>query len=366
MNIKKEYLRITAPNITGSKIKHTTKRISKSPFFQFGVLFAVLMLIMGLHQVGVIYAQTDVAFLMIYSIAAIGFCLLLGYSGLASLGTAGFIGVGTFLAYFAMKEWHLTFAPGLIIAAVAAIIIGGIIGFISLRIEGIYLAITTLAISEVIVLMLKAIKAETIKVNLNNDLFIFLGKIGVTAQVLNMVIYCIVALILCVLLIFVANLINSPTGRAMQAMKSSTSAAQAMGISLLKYRLLAFVIATLFATVAGYLYMMVTRAVVPTSETKFNLGFSLNILGAVVIGGAMSIWGVLAGVFFVFGLQPLVLVNIPFFQQNEAIIVLATGALMVIVVMFFPGGFAHIVLQLKISITKLINKWRVRRYGLEA
>jgi branched-chain amino acid transport system permease protein len=134
----------------------------------------------------------------------------------------------------------------------------------------------------------------------------------------------------------------------------------------MKYRLLAFVIATLFATVSGYLYMMITKNIVPTSETKFNLATSLNILGAVIIGGSMSIWGVLGGIFFVFGLQPLVLSNIPFFQQNEEFIVLLTGLLMIIVVMFFPGGFAHIVLQIRLSIMKALQKWRVRKYGTEA
>lgn len=362
MNVKNEYLNITAPNILGSKFKQTTKKISKTPYFQFGILFLFLMVIMWLHQEGWIYAQHEVAFIMIYSIAAIGFCLLLGYSGLASLGTAGFIGVGSYVAYYAMSQWKLTFAPGLLIAGIVAIVIGAIIGFISLRIEGIYLAITTLAISEVIILILRAIRNASISISFKTDL---LGvKLSVAEA--DILVYTTIAVILAVLLIFTANLINSPTGRAMQAMKSSTSAAQAMGISLMKYRLLAFIIATLFATLCGYLYMMITYSIIPTSETKFALGFSLNILGAVIIGGAMSLWGVLAGIFFVFGLQELVLNNIDFFQQNENFIVLLTGLLMIVVVMFFPGGFAHIALQIKLSVKRWLEKWRVRKYGLEA
>lgn len=362
MNIKKEYMSITAPDTRGSTLKQRLKKSSKSPYFQFGLLFIVLMVVMVLDQLDIIYAQTDIAFIMCYSIAAIGFCLLLGYSGLASLGTAGFIGVGCYVAYFAIGHMHATFAPGLIIAGIIAILLGVVIGFISLRIEGIYLAITTLAISEVIVLMLKAIESASISFKAG-DIFAFLKLDYKSTEI---AIYTIVAFILAMLLIFTANLIKSPTGRAMQAMKSSTSAAQAMGISLMKYRLLAFVIATLFATICGFLYMTIIRSVIPTSETKFTLATSLNILGAVVIGGAMSLWGVLFGIFFVFGLQPLFLTNIEFFQQNEAIIVLVTGVLMVVVVMFFPGGFAHILLQLKLQIKKWLQKWRVRKYGLEA
>lgn len=362
MNIRKEYLKITAPNISGSTLKQKTKKLSKSPYFQFGILFAILIAIMVLDQLDLIYAQLSVAYLMCYSIAAIGFCLLLGYSGLASLGTAGFIGVGTYMCHYAIKIWGVTFLPGLLITGIVAIAIGCIIGFISLRIEGIYLAITTLAISEVIVLILKALEGAKIDIKFN-QMFMFLQFDYMTSEV---AVYVIIAIILSMLLIFTANLINSPTGRAMQAMKSSTSAAQAMGISLMKYRLLAFVISTLFATVSGFLYMMLTKNIVPTSETKFMLSTSLNVLGAVIIGGAMSIWGVLAGVFFVYGLQPLVLSNIPFFQQNEEFIVLLTGVLMVVVVMFFPGGFAHIVLQIKLAIIKGLQKWRVRKYGTEA
>lgn len=362
MNVRKEYLKITAPNISGSTFKHNAKKISKSPYFQFGILFAIVMAIMILDQLDLIYAQTSVAYLMCYAIAAIGFCLLLGYSGLASLGTAGFIGVGTYMCHYTIKMWGITFLPGLLITGIIAIAIGCIIGFISLRIEGIYLAITTLAISEVIILILRAIEAAKIDIKFD-QMFMFLQLDYFNSEI---AVYTIVAVILAMLLIFTANLINSPTGRAMQAMKSSTSAAQAMGISLMKYRLLAFVIATLFATVSGYLYMMITKNIVPTSETKFNLATSLNILGAVIIGGSMSIWGVLGGIFFVFGLQPLVLSNIPFFQQNEEFIVLLTGLLMIIVVMFFPGGFAHIVLQIRFSINKALQKWRVRKYGTEA
>jgi branched-chain amino acid transport system permease protein len=152
----------------------------------------------------------------------------------------------------------------------------------------------------------------------------------------------------------------------MQAMKSSTSAAQAMGISLMKYRLFAFVIATLFATISGFFYMIYIKNVEFSQTTLTSLSTSLNILGAVIIGGAKSLWGTLFGAFIVFGLQQIVLVEIPFFAQNPDISVLFTGALMIIICMFFPGGFAEIMLRLKIVITSGLKKWRVRKYGIEA
>ena len=139
------------------------------------------------------------------------------------------------------------------------------------------------------------------------------------------------------------NLINSPTGRAMLAMKNSTSAAQAMGISLMKFRLLSFVISVIFAAVGGVLYMLFIRTITTSTSTLLTLTTSLNILGAVIIGGAKSLWGTTFGVFIIYGLQSMFLSNIPFFRENPAFITMVTGVLIIVVVMFFPGGFAQIV-----------------------
>lgn len=68
---------------------------------------------------------------------------------------------------------------------------------------------------------------------------------------------------------------------------------------------------------------------------------SLNILGAVVIGGAKSLWGTTFGVFIIYGLQSTLLSKIPFFVENPAFITMITGLLIILIVMFFPGGIAQ-------------------------
>ena len=113
--------------------------------------------------------------------------------------------------------------------------------------------------------------------------------------------------------------------------------------------------------------LKVNNCVIEFSQTTLtSLATSLNILGAVIIGGAKSLWGTLFGTFIVFGLQQIILVEIPFFQENPDISVLFTGALMIVICMFFPGGFVEIVLRIRIAIMTTINKRRVRKYGLEA
>lgn len=362
LDLAREYRNIANPHkaFKETSFSITFKRVMSNPWGQFGLLGVILCVINLLRMAGVVPSSIadSIATVAIYSIASIGFCLLLGYSGLASLGTAGFVGIGIFMAYFGITEWGVTFVPALLIAAAVSILLGFVIGFISLRIEGIYLAILTLALSEVIVQVLKNLKASPsvnpfAPMNLDSSIDAFL-------------MYFIIIIILVVFLVITANLIKSPTGRAMLAMKNSTSAAQAMGISLLKYRLFAFVISTVFAGVAGFLYMCTVNVVTTATSTVLMLAFSLNILGAVIVGGAKSLWGTLVGCFFVFGFQLIVLNQIQVFSENPTIMTLIIGVLMIVIVMFYPGGLAQVAWNIKFLIKKGVAKHRLKVYGIEA
>ncbi|MCI9366698.1 MAG: branched-chain amino acid ABC transporter permease [Oscillospiraceae bacterium] len=332
------------------KKKNPVLDVLRSPLGQLLVFVIILSAIQFLNLQGVISSSfvQAVGNTLIYSIVAIGFCLLLGYSGLATLGTGGFIGIGTYLAYYIIQEYELPFAAALVLTIAAAVVIGAVVGFISLRIEGIYLAILTLGLSEIIRNLLMVIKS-TIKIDVDH-VRLFGTKISPTG------VYFLILAVFTVLMWLLFNLIDSPTGRAMLAMKNSTSAAQAMGISLMKFRLMSFVISVIFAAVGGLLYMLFIRTITTSTSTLLTLTTSLNILGAVIIGGAKSLWGTTFGVFIIYGLQSMFLSNIPFFRENPAFITMVTGVLIILVVMFFPGGFAQIVSQLWAGAKKRLAK----------
>ena len=159
------------------------------------------------------------------------------------------------------------------------------------------------------------------------------------------------------------NLMNSPTGRAMLAMKNSTSAAQAFGISLMKYRLLAFTISIIYASVAGVLYMLYVRYECNSMGSLFTLTTSLNILGAVIIGGTKSIWGTIGGTFIIYGIEAMFLQDIEFFRTNSTLIILFSGLLIILVTMFYPGGLAQLVLEIKYKLKSMIKKLKEDKYG---
>ncbi|MCL2007878.1 MAG: branched-chain amino acid ABC transporter ATP-binding protein/permease, partial [Treponema sp.] len=226
----------------------------------------------------------------------------------------------------------------MIIVLAVSVGLGTIVGFISIRIQGLFLAIVTLGLSEV----LGQVFLNAGWTGGPNGMRT--GYIRLLPNLLNIrsnltMLYSIVIVMMVLLMILTYNLITSPTGRAMLAMKNSTSAAQAMGISILRYRLFAFIIATAFAGVAGSLHMLYGQY---TDPNQWQIMFSLNILAACLVGGAKSIWGVLIGVLVIFGLQPLFFQDFAFLRNNSWIMTVISGVLIILVVMFYPGGLAQL------------------------
>ena len=343
-----------------AQVSAILRKLQHHPVTSFAVFALVLALMQTLSQAGLVSSSfvTAVGSTVIFVIIGLGFCLLLGYSALASLGTAGFIGIGAYCAYYCLAEWGLTIGIALVMAVGLALVIGVIVGYISLRIEGIYLAIVTLGVAEILKEVLSAI-CDTIKLKGSQILLFGMDSLKLKTEY---IFYGMVA-ILFLLMLVTQNLMNSPTGRAMLAMKNSTSAAQAFGISLLKYRLMAFIISIVYASVAGLLYMLYIRYVSNSSSTLFSLSTSLNILGAVIIGGTKSIWGTVGGTFIIYGIDKMFLQDIAFFRENPTLITLFCGVLVVLVVMFYPGGLAQLVMEIRYKLKLQNQKRREARYG---
>ena len=121
-----------------------------------------------------------------------------------------------------------------------------------------------------------------------------------------------------------------------------------MGISLLKYRLTAFILATLFATVGGIMYAMYFQTV-PT--TSWTLDLSLFIIAMVVVGGFKSIYGTFLGAFIIHGIPNLILKDL-----LGDISYIFSGVLIIVVIIFYPNGFVYIWVDIKKGYYKLKRK----------
>lgn len=292
-----------------------------------------------------------IALLLIYTIAALGLNLLLGFSGLISLGTAAFVGFGAYGIVFFSNTFGLTFIGATLVTLLIAAIIGGLIGLFSLKVEGIYLAIATLFVAEIFVQIFKQVKWFSGGFSGQRFHYPHFNLIFGTFEIDRNVTYILLVFMMIATMIIIYNIVHSRSGRALMAMSRSEHAAQAMGISLLKYRLLAFIAATLFATLAGVLYVSYFNNVEPTF---WNLNLSLLIIAMVVVGGFKSIFGTFIGAFIIYGLPTLWLKDL--FSGIQGFHYIFSGILIIVVIMFYPNGAVFIWYDAK----KLYHKIKLR------
>lgn len=234
----------------------------------------------------------------IYMSAALGLSLINGFTGQFSLGIAGFMAIGAYSASLltlpvATKEmtffiypliWpfnsiELPFIFGLIFAAIMTAIFSFLIGFPVLRLRGDYLAIATLGFSEVI------------RVVSTNTLSITNGALGLRGIPPHTNLWWSFGFAAFALFI-IWRLVNSSYGRALKAIRDDETAAEAMGIGLFKHKLMAFVIGSTLAGVAGAFLAHLLTAIDPA---MFRFFLTFNVLLMIVLGGMGSITGAILG-----------------------------------------------------------------------
>lgn len=319
-------------------------------YLLFGLILLLLPLLVEIKLLKYSYLTT-IASILIYSIVALGLNLLVGYSGLVSLGTAGFMGLGTYLAAFFTADLGLPFELSLLISVAVPMLIGVATGLVSLRIEGYYLAIATLAISEI----LRKVFVE-FSIITNG----FSGKQGVYPKLLGIfelnrnTTFILIVVFLVAIMIITYNLINSYTGRALSTMRGSEPAAQAMGINIYRYRLLSFAVAVGYAALGGVLYMHFIKYTYPNA---WSLTLSLNILAVIIIGGVRSIPGTILGSFIVFGVPDLIFKRLPLLGEIDGAAYIFNGIMIIIVILFYPVGLIHI----KDNIKNFFGKFKKRK-----
>lgn len=324
----------------------TKKNILKNPQLQF-ILFGVLLgLIPLLAKAGILKNNhvTIVGGTLIYAIAALGLNILLGYSGLISLGTAGFMGLASYISAYITVNMELPFEVAVLAAIIIPTIIGILVGLVSLKIEGLYLAIATLAVSEI---LRKTFEEFDVFTNGFSGKPASFPLLFGTIQLDRTTTYYLIVLVLTIIMLITYNMINGQLGRALNAMRGSEPAAQAMGVNLLKYRLVAFALATIYASVAGVLYVHFIRFSYPSI---WSLKLSLDFLAMIIIGGLRSIYGTVLGAFIVFAVPDLFLKQIPYFDQLSYVF---NGVLIILVIMFYPNGLIYIGHDIKGWIKKL-------------
>ena len=287
---------------------------------------------------------------LILSLGAIGLNLLTGYTGLLSLGSAGFMGVGAYACY--KLE---TYFPGvnilvwIVASGFASSAVGVVFGLPSLRIKGFYLAVATLAAQ---FFLEWAFARVPWLVNYNDS-----GAIEVSTQTLFGVPilgpaaapaarYWVVLSIVSVMAWVASNIVRGRIGRMWMAVRDMDIAAELIGIRLLNAKLLAFAVSSFYIGVAGAL--MVFLWLGAAEPEAFNIDLSFQLLFMIIVGGLGSILGAFLGA-AILHLMPIALRALPPMlglpipaATVEHLTFMTTGVLIILVLILEPHGLAQL------------------------
>jgi len=287
---------------------------------------------------------------LVLSLAAIGLNLLIGYTGLLSLGTGGFMGVGAYACYKLATFFSgvdiiiLVICSGFFAAAV-----GTLFGLPSLRIKGFYLAVATLAAQFFLswcFIRIPWLYNYNVSASIEVPTRTLFG-IPVTGPTATPVTrYLIVLTIVTVMTWIASNLIRGRVGRTWMAVRDMDIAAELIGIRLLPTKLLAFAVSSFYCGVAGA--MMAFFWLGNAESESFSINQSFLVLFMVIIGGLGSLTGSFFGALFIWGL-PIVLRNAPgafglsiTAATVEHITFMVVGALIVFFLIVEPNGLARL------------------------
>lgn len=256
--------------------------------------FAALLLALALVAPFVLgnYQVTLLVTTLIAIVGAVGLNMLTGTTGLISLGQAGFLAVGAYANAILMMDYGWPVWLSLPAGGVAAALISILVGVPSLRLKGLYLAITTLAFAFIINHVI--LYAEWLTHG-PNGIFVSGAKLfGFDIQKGKPLYY--TALAVAVLVVFAAlNLQRSRVGRAWMAIRDHDIAARVMGVDLVRYKLFAFMVSSFIVGIAGALISLQIRFV---NIDVFALILSIEALAIIILGGLGSIAGAILGAIF--------------------------------------------------------------------
>lgn len=246
------------------------------------ILCALFVLVLILMETGALtrHIRSMLVPICINIILAVSLNLTVGFLGELTLGHAGFMSVGAYagcLFSIAMQDILPTavrFPLAMLVGGLVAAVFGVLIGIPVLRLHGDYLAIVTLAFGEII---------RSVIINLE-----FTGGAAGLKGTPQDSTFVIAFIVVIITLLVIMNLVNSRHGRAIMAIRDNRIAAEASGINVTYFRMLAFVVAAFFAGVAGVLY---GHNLSILSAGTFDYNKSIELLVIVVLGGMGSIRG---------------------------------------------------------------------------
>ncbi|PLC52715.1 branched-chain amino acid ABC transporter permease [Pollutimonas nitritireducens] len=311
MNATRTFAYVPVPTGSGIAALATLAVIALAPWFggQFVLHLAVLTAL---------------------NIVVVNGLALISRSGQLSLGHAAFMAVGAYVAVLATNSLGLSFVTSTLAATVVTAVVAFVLGWIILRLRGVYFVLVTFAFGELVRLVLLDFSEITGGAN---------GITGIgAAEILGFAFdtrarfYGLALFTALASTLFMLVLFRRPIGQAIDAVADNPSLAESSGLSVHRLQLFSFVVGCALAAIGGALQ---ARYIGYISPESFNTGISIGLIVMLVIGGRLSVWGPLVGA--------IVLTPLPeLFRGAVQTQHIFYGAALILILRFLPGGLAEL------------------------
>ena len=297
------------------------------PLFGFNTFYMRLFIMMG-----------------IFSMLGLGLNLLTGYTGLVSLGQAGFFAIGAYTSALLMIHTELPFLVTVLMAAITSAFAGFLLGLPTLRLSGNYLTIVTLGFGEIVRMIIMNWRSVT-----NGVLGIRSPRpvmFGMEFTFGNHGFYYMMLFLLLICSLACFAIVRSKIGRALQAIKEDEIAAIMMGIRTTRYKILAFTLSAIITGIAGAFYASLMPHI---DHDVFTFDVSVLIISVVIVGGM----GTMRGMF----LGAILLIWLPeasrFLMEYRFVVY---GLLLILMMRFRPQGLLGWKTRMPYKLPKLAKK----------
>ncbi|WP_085830772.1 branched-chain amino acid ABC transporter permease [Collinsella vaginalis] len=347
-------------------MKFLNDKVTRRDFLTYGLVVAAFIVVSLLASQGVIPRSLSGQLVPVtcYVVMAISLNLVVGVAGDLSLGHAGFMSVGAFSGVVcamslsaAIPDDGIRLAVSMVVGALFAAVAGFLIGIPVLRLRGDYLAIVTLAFGEIIKEVVNCLIVGTDAIGLHvifnvagdktvDDLHLLEGGVAIikgaqgASGTEKIATFAAGFVLVMIALAVVLNLVRSRAGRAIMAVRDNRIAAESVGLSITKYRLIAFVVSAALAGAAGALYGANFSQLSPA---KFDFNTSILVLVFVVLGGLGNMRGSI--------IAAVLLTILPEALRGFSDYRMLVYAIVLILVMLFTNNP-----QLKLTLGKLLPK----------
>ena len=305
----------------------------------------VLLLALLPAAIGGRYFPTICISILLFFILGALFDFMLGFLRIVNFGIAGFLCAGAYSSALSVTYLHTSPWLGLLIGGMASMVLGLVTGALTLRLRGIYVGLTTLFVM------------ESLRYTISNAREVTRGASGMSVptftpifdisfarnQPLNL--YYLLLVIVIVIYFCLHVTIRSRIGLVFKAIRDDELGTTVLGLSVVRYKLLNFVIASFFIGVMGSFYAHYIGILVPTAQ-EFGMQRTVEILTIAYVGGRGTLWGSLLGAAVLVGIQET-------FRDLDEWRLVIYGVVLIAIITAFPGGLAGGVMQIVARLRRL-------------